>query len=178
MAYTIDEQDQLVWLAAYTKTQHEKKAAQQLEKLGVEYFLPVQKVSHKWSDRIKVLDKVLIPSMIFIRTTINQRVKLLPYIPDVKGYITTSGPWTPLIIPDYQMDAFKAIVAQRNTEVQISQNKYSPGDKVKILDGPFKDKECEVISIDNKKHIIVRLNLLGVATVEIDDSTKLEVLKQ
>ena len=39
------------WFIGRTKYCHERKAADMLRSMGVEYFLPEQTVRRKWSDR-------------------------------------------------------------------------------------------------------------------------------
>ena len=41
------------WIAVYTKPRHEKTLAQELEKKGIESYLPLLKERRKWSDRKK-----------------------------------------------------------------------------------------------------------------------------
>ena len=54
------------WLVAIVRIYHEKKTSERLTKMGVENFLPIQQEVHKWSDRRKVVDRVVLPMMIFV----------------------------------------------------------------------------------------------------------------
>ena len=49
------------WLVAIVRIYHEKKTSERLTKMGVENFLPIQQEVHKWSDRRKVVDRVVLP---------------------------------------------------------------------------------------------------------------------
>ena len=42
------------WIAVYTRPRSERKAVSELNKLGIETYLPVQKQLRKWSDRKKI----------------------------------------------------------------------------------------------------------------------------
>ena len=44
------------WIAVYTRPRSEKKAASELNKLGIETYLPIQRQLRKWSDRKKIVD--------------------------------------------------------------------------------------------------------------------------
>ena len=55
------------WLVAIVRIHHEKKTSERLTKMGVENFLPIQQEVHNWSDRRKVVDRVVLPMMIFVR---------------------------------------------------------------------------------------------------------------
>lgn len=54
------------WLVALVRISHEKKTSERLSKMGIENFLPVQQEVHQWSDRRKVVERVLLPMMIFV----------------------------------------------------------------------------------------------------------------
>ena len=68
---------ELHWYVSYVKSCREKSAARSLTALGVENFLPVSTVKRKWSDRIRLVERLLLPHMIFIRTNEIRRVELL-----------------------------------------------------------------------------------------------------
>ena len=53
------------WLVAIVRICHEKKTGERLTKMGIENFLPIQQEVHQWSDRRKIVDRVLLPMMIF-----------------------------------------------------------------------------------------------------------------
>ena len=54
------------WLVAIVRICHEKKTGERLTKMGIENFLPIQQEVHQWSDRRKIVDRVLLPMMIFV----------------------------------------------------------------------------------------------------------------
>ena len=54
------------WLAAYVKMHHERKTRDMLNAMGIENFLPVQEEVRRWSDRLKKMERILIPMMIFV----------------------------------------------------------------------------------------------------------------
>lgn len=54
------------WLVAIVRVHHEKKTSERLTKMGIENFLPIQQEVHQWSDRRKVIDRVVLPMMIFV----------------------------------------------------------------------------------------------------------------
>ena len=44
------------WYALYTKHQHEKAVARNLNSKGFETFLPLYAAAQNWKDRVKLLD--------------------------------------------------------------------------------------------------------------------------
>lgn len=163
--------DKLHWYVAYVKSCQEKQVAQALERLGYEYYLPIQKVRRKWSDRIKVVDKLVIPRVIFIHTTFQDRIRPLEEIYGMYKYITTGGPHTPAVVPDREMDVFMRMVSGSGREVTMVQEWLVPGDLVKVVDGPFKGMEVELVAVEGAQKVVARLGMLGAATVELERDT-------
>lgn len=61
------------WLVAYVQSCLEKKTAERLKAMGVEYYLPIQSEIRQWSDRRKKVDRLVIPMMIFVHVTPQER---------------------------------------------------------------------------------------------------------
>lgn len=57
------------WIAAYTRPRSERKLAQELSKLGIETYIPIQSQLHQWSDRKKKIDIMIIPMIVFAHIT-------------------------------------------------------------------------------------------------------------
>lgn len=61
------------WLVAYVQSCLEKKTAQRLAAMGIECYLPVQSEIRQWSDRRKRVERLVIPMMIFVHVTPQER---------------------------------------------------------------------------------------------------------
>lgn len=160
----------LHWFVAYVKPFFEKKAAQGLDSLGVEYFLPLYKTKRQWSDRVKVIDKVLIPRMIFIHSTLAERIEPLKVISCIRGYMTKSGSSNPAIIPDNQMRDFMFVVSNWDDEIKLDTTEFACGDQVRIISGPLEGLECELIEVSGKSLVAVDVTHVGKITIEIKKS--------
>ena len=66
---SVSDPGKLNWYVAYVKSCSEFKVAEFLEKFGYEYYLPVKREVHQWSDRKKIVRKLVLPRMIFPPTT-------------------------------------------------------------------------------------------------------------
>lgn len=164
---TCPKVDNLHWYVGYTRSCQEKRVAEALQKMGVDYFLPIQKVRRKWSDRVKIIDKMVMPHTIFIHTDPNTRVKLLETIYGLVRYMSKKGPWNPVEVPQYQMDAFRLMVANTNEEVMFETRPIRPGDPVEIVNGAFAGITGEVVRMEGVSYVCVRLEGLGAALVEL-----------
>jgi transcription termination/antitermination protein NusG len=164
------------WFVAYVKYCHEKRVASLLEALGVEYYLPIQQIRRKWSDRVKIADRLVLPRLIFVRTTLNRRIYLLNEIPSMLGYMTICGAYTPVVVPDHQLELFRFMVENADENVYIETGPLSPGDHVRVKEGPLEGLECDLVEVEDRRCIAVGLGVIGNATLEISPS-KLEKVK-
>ena len=90
------------WLVAIVRIHHEKKTSERLTKMGVENFLPIQQEVHNWSDRRKVVDRVILPMMIFVHVDPQEQKEVLT-LSAISRYMVLRGESTPAVIPDQQM---------------------------------------------------------------------------
>ncbi|SCM59612.1 UpxY family transcription antiterminator [Petrimonas mucosa] len=157
------------WLAAYVKMHHEKRVRDKLTALGIENFLPVQNEVRQWSDRKKRVERVLIPMMIFVHVdSVEQRTVLTH--PSVLRYLVLRGDHAPTEIPEEQMNRFRFILNYSNQPVSFNPETLQPGKKVKVVRGPLAGLEGELVTIDGKSSVVVRISQLGCATVEVSIS--------
>lgn len=154
------------WLAAYVKMHHEKRVRDRLTEQGIENFLPVQNEVRQWSDRKKRVERVLIPMMIFVHVdSVEQRTVLTH--PSVLRYLVLRGEHAPTEIPEEQMNRFRFMLDFSDQPVSFNTTGLQPGEKVRVIKGPLAGLEGELVTVDGKSTVVVRINQLGCATVEI-----------
>lgn len=159
------------WFVAFVKSCKEKKAAEALSSLGFEYYLPIRKEIHKWSDRRKEVERVLIPGIIFIHCMEKERELTLKDSPYLYGYMNDGGPHHPAIVRDSDMETFRAMVDGSGRDVVFSKDRLEPGDFVKVVSGPLSGKMGELVSINGKNCLAVRISMLGAAAIELSADT-------
>lgn len=155
------------WYVGLTKSCQERKAGESLENLGIEYFIPVQKIRKRWSDRLKWVDKFVIRGIVFVHCTELERRQSLPSL-NTRIYAYMSREGKPIIVPDKEMEVFMALVTKGESELQIFSQPLAKGDWVLVTKGPLAGLECELSSVEGKKCLAVQLSLLGAVTLEID----------
>lgn len=154
------------WHAVYTRLYHEKKTHDNLHAMGIESFVPVQIEMRQWSDRRKKVERVLIPMMVFVHVTPEERAQVLT-LSAVSRYIVLRGEHRPAVIPDYQMDRFRFMLDFSEEAVELCAEPLAPGELVKVVKGPLSGLTGELISIGGKSKVAVRLDMLGCAHVDI-----------
>ena len=154
------------WLVAYVQSCLEKKTAQRLAAMGIECYLPVQSEIRQWSDRRKRVERLVIPMMIFVHVTPQERPLPLS-LQAVSRYMVLRGESTPAVIPDEQMDRFRFMLDYSPEAVEMCSAPLAPGDTVKVIKGPLAGLEGELITVNGKSKVAVRLDMLGCAHVDV-----------
>lgn len=114
------------WLVAIVRIHHEKKTSERLTKMGVENFLPIQQEVHNWSDRRKVVDRVILPMMIFVHVDPQEQKEVLT-LSAISRYMVLRGESTPAVIPDQQMLRFKFMLDYSDETICIiRKSKFPP----------------------------------------------------
>ena len=161
------EDDKLHWYVAYTRAHQERKVGEYLKSCGVEFYIAIQKEKHKWSDRYKIVDRLVIPRVVFIHTTAANRLMPLQRYPGLFRYLTTQGPYTPVVVRDREMELFRMMVDRSVTPVELTEAPLRPGMKIRVKSGPLAGLEAELIELNSRHKAIVRLGTLGAASAEI-----------
>lgn len=160
------------WFVAMTRSCQEKKSVEALAGLGIECYLPLQKVRRKWSDRVKILEQPVMPRIVFVRCSPDRRRALASQVYGVTGFLMDrSLPATsPLVVPEKQLEQFRKFIDGMNgmAEVSITTSPIRKGSKVRILNGPLQGFICECVELSGKRHVVVRLGMLGTAVAQVD----------
>lgn len=154
------------WLVAQVRIYHEKKTSERLTKMGIENFLPVQERIHQWSDRRKKIDHIVIPMVIFVHVTPEERKEVLT-LSSVSRYMVMHGESSPAVIPDSQMERFKFMLDYSEEAISMNTAPLAPGEKVCVIKGPLAGLEGELVTVNGKTKVVVRVDALGCASVDI-----------
>lgn len=154
------------WYVAYVRLFHERKTAEKLAAMCIESFVPVREEIHQWSQRKKKVMRVLIPQMIFIHATPKERLEALT-LASISHYMVLRGEHTPAVIPDRQMQQFMFMVDYSEESIEMYNSPLQPGQSIKVIKGPLAGMEGELMEIEGKSKVIVRLDLLGCAGVDM-----------
>jgi transcription antitermination factor NusG len=152
----LDRNTKKNWYALYTRPRSEFKAAEQLEAVSINYYLPTVTVIRQWSDRKKKITEPVIRGYIFIKADEQERLLALEQFSIVRC-INERG--MPAVIPDWQIDNLKRML-EYQSEFHIIQG-LVPGKKVKIVDGPFSGVLATYREFENERTISVSIELLN-----------------
>jgi transcription antitermination factor NusG len=155
----------LIWYAAYTKSKAEKRVAVELQKQGIEHYLPLQETIRQWSDRKKKVLVPLINSYIFVRIVPKQHMSVL-LITGVVRIVHFEG--RPVPIPDWQIKNLK-IMMGAELPISIVSKEFVKGGDVHITHGPLKGMRGKVIQIKGQHKLAITIDALEYnLTIDID----------
>ncbi|MFN0254773.1 UpxY family transcription antiterminator [Pedobacter ureilyticus] len=153
------------WYPVYTNSRAEKKAYQELQKKGIEAYLPLRKEVKQWSDRKKIVEEPLFKSYLFVKISNKEHAEVL-MTAGINRFLYFSGKIA--VMPDKQMEDLKLLMSS-GEDLELISHDIKPGEKVIVNAGPFKGMIAELVSIQNKKSLVLKLENLGYA-IEIKTS--------
>ena len=154
------------WYVALVRMHHEKKVSERLSKMGIDSFVPVQQQIHQWSDRRKLVDTVLLPMMVLVHVTPKERMEVLSFS-TFSRYMVMRGESSPAVIPDEQMARFRFMLDYSKDVISMNSAPLARGEKVRVIKGPLTGLVGELVTVDGKSKIAVRLNMLGCACADM-----------
>ena len=136
---------------------------------GVRTYVP-EKVIVK-NDPVKgekVEKKPIFNAIVFVQTTAG-------YVNDIRyDQLTLAFPYLvpgtkfPAVIPDIQMHNFIEVLRLGGDSAEIYKGELNPGDKVRVTQGVFKDREGYVTRVKGNKRFVVAIEgVAAVATIYI-----------
>ena len=137
------------WHAVFTASRAEKKVRDRLEELGVECFLPVQTVLRQWTYR---------KSREVLQTK------------GVVAFLRLKGEAGAAVIPDKQMEDFRFLLDFSEEAVEMTNENIKAGDLVRVVKGSLRGMEGELIRHKGVTKVLVRIDMLGCAMVNIPAS--------
>ena len=154
------------WWALYTRHQHERVVAQNLESKGFEVFLPVYESVRKWKDRSKTLSLPLFPCYVFVRGGLHRR-SLVVTTPGVH-MILYSGDRVS-VIPDEEIDSIRLAVAGTS---RVEPHPYLKcGERVRVTRGSLEGVEGLLVRKKSIFRLVLSVDMLAQSVaVEIDAS--------
>lgn len=155
------------WFVAYVKSCQERKAVERLSLLGIESYLPLQREVHQWSDRRKLVERLVIPGVVFVKCSEQDRRMVAAQVWQISAFMFERGEGKPAVVRDSEMESFRMMVEHGQRQVSMLTGTLAPGDRVVVVSGPLSGFECELVSVDGRRCLAMRLGTLGMATMDL-----------
>jgi transcription antitermination factor NusG len=143
------------WYAAYTRSRHEKRIAEQLQSKSVEIFLPLYETVHQWKNGRARVQLPLFPGYIFVRIPYRDRLRVLE-APGVAYLVGSAAHATP--VADSEMDLLR-----RAMDTSLGAEPYpylSVGQRVRIKFGPLAGAEGILIRKKQNLRLVLSIDLI------------------
>ena len=152
------------WYAVWTRSRHEQVVREQLERKGLEAFLPTITKWSRWKDRKKQIDWPLFPGYCFVRFDGANRLPILK-CSGVVNIVSYDGDIAP--IPDHEIDGSRRLV---ESDLQFDPCPLiREGMMVEVTHGPLTGVVGRLVRKGAHARLILSVDLIGQAvSVEVD----------
>jgi transcription antitermination factor NusG len=153
-----------VWFAAHVHAGREQLCARHLRMRGYTVFLPCYYEHHRWSDRVKKVEKALFAGYVFclIDAAVVGKVVTTPGVIRI-----VSDGHRPLSVPGEEIEAIRRVVdaGLRAEPFEFLQ----AGQRVRIGVGPLRGTEGIVLRMKNRHRLVISVSVLQRSVaVEVD----------
>lgn len=145
------------WIALYTRARHECSVNEQLQRFGMESYVPLRQEIRQWSDRRKKILVPLIPSYVFVHLDPRDYRRVfaahgIVRVVQFNGRIAVVRP--------SEIELLRA-ATQYERPVSTSTASFHQNDSVEIVDGLFKGYCGRVVRADKLYTVGIRIEELG-----------------
>jgi transcription antitermination factor NusG len=142
------------WYVLYTTPRAEKKVKERLDEMKTECYLPLHRAPRAWSDRVKMIEKPLFSSYLFVKCT-GAKLRSLLLVFGVTRIVYYCG--RPAVVRQKEIDAIRLFLEQA-IDLPLC-----AGEEVEILTGAMKHISGKIRKV-KKKYLLLYIEQLG-ATV-------------
>ncbi len=149
------------WYVAYTQASKEVVAYQNLIEQGFDAYLPRFKKIRRHARRVDEVLTPLFPRYIFVGMNLdNEQWRSVNGTRGV-SHVLCTGENSPTRIPARIINAFKSQEISDGIVPVTSLSVFEEGDKVRVLEGAFKDQVAVFEKLDDANRVRLLLNFLG-----------------
>jgi transcriptional antiterminator RfaH len=124
------------WYTLYTKPRMEQHVGELLKSKGIETYVPTINVHRK---RSPMVERAFFPRYMFARVDLEAiGLSALRWTPGLTSIVSFGG--GPVVVPDEVVTLIKARLAEMETHGYAA--RFRSGDRVRIIEGPFRDLEA------------------------------------
>jgi transcription termination/antitermination protein NusG len=148
------------WYVCVTRSRHEKRANEVLLRRGIESYLPLRERRSRWKDRWRVVLWPLFPGYLFVRFRLRELVNVLS-TPGLATVVRVNGYPTP--IRDAEIENMRRFVDALLVTGLVPRpvSGLHVGQRVRVIEGPFRGVECVVTRRRGRRRIVVELPAIG-----------------
>jgi transcriptional antiterminator RfaH len=157
------------WFAIRTRFRDEKVAIKILASKGIEYYLPIKKLSRRYGKKVRHVDMPLISSFVFVKIVKDQYIPVLQS-EYVAGFLKFGN--NLLSIPEKQINILRRLLGEDvDIDIEVVESGLTKGDVVEITSGPLLGIQGVLINVHGKEKVVIDLVNSGYALhLEVEKS--------
>jgi transcriptional antiterminator RfaH len=152
------------WYLVRTKSQKERWVQDQLKNVAAEAFLPLLRSRTRCFGKSVVTVRPLFPCYLFARFDLKEKYFDVRYAAGVHSLVAIGG--EPVVVPLPIIEEIK----RRGVDgvVELPQRKLDPGQKIRVIDGPFRDIEAIFDRyLSGSERVAILLDAIGASTIRV-----------
>ncbi len=169
--------NQLQWIAASTRFNHEVSLRDYFRENGVEHFIPTRIVLQRFGRTVREVEKAVIPNLIFLRVGWAEAFRIQQRWPNKMTYVRAKDKRI-LVIPEPEMDRFIRVMSEMADRATLLSDVFVTGDRVAIRRGPLAGVEGLLADCGGKREFVIRIGTLCAVSVRIPGSNLIRLPKQ
>lgn len=145
------------WFAVRTRFRSEKVVGKSLEKKQIEHFIPIQRITKRYTRKIKTYEIPLINCYVFVKIAVPDYVPVLE-TEHVVGFVRPSKEMQD--IPDNELEIFRRIAGE-NYPTACEPGNWKTGDAVEIQSGNLAGLKGFLVEKSGKHEFVINLESFG-----------------
>ena len=148
------------WFAVRTRFKSEKVALKQLQRMGVETYLPIRQLTRRYGRKIRKVALPLINSFVFVNIK-KQEYSTVLETEYVAGFLRFGS--NLLSIPEKEIKMIRRLLGEDSDLeiVVVETTDYAKGDWVEIILGPLLGMKGRLLNIQGKDKLLIELTNSG-----------------
>jgi transcriptional antiterminator NusG len=152
----MNSSSQFAWYVVAVRPNRERAISLVLREKGYEIFLPVYRVRHKWSDRVKEIEVPLFSGYCFCRFDPRHRLPVLQ-VPGVMSILGFPGAG-PVPVDEAEIEALRTLLS---SDLTVGPWPFlREGNFVTVERGPLVGVEGIIVEVKSKCRLVVSVSLL------------------
>ncbi len=169
--------NQLQWIAASTRFNHEVSLRDYFRENGVEHFIPTRIVLQRFGRTVREVEKAVIPNLIFLKVGWAEAFRIQQRWPNKMTYVRSKDKRI-LVIPEPEMDRFIRVMSEMADRATLLSDVFVTGDRVAIRRGPLAGVEGLLADCGGKREFVIHIGTLCAVSVRIPGSNLIRLPKQ
>lgn len=146
------------WFAVYTKYKREKVILKDLQRQGIQAYLPIQKLTRIYASKKKKVELPLISCYIFVKITKPEYIPVLQ-TDNVVNFVKIAR--SLISIPEREMEIMRQIVGEGIPVTAEPSSAFNRGDQVEIVGGNLTGLQGTLVDNHGEKEVVIDLETMG-----------------